>query len=113
MPGEAARSVVRCGKVSAYGAPRISGYGFARTGVASVEKLGAGDPAEVGPYEVLGVLGSGGMGRVYLGRGSGGSLVAVKVVHADLARDQEFRKRFRREVAATRAVAGPGVAVVV
>lgn len=46
------------------------------------------------------------MGRVYLARTPGGRSVAVKVVHPELARDPEFRRRFAREVAAARAVDG-------
>ncbi|MBO0852181.1 MAG: protein kinase [Nocardia sp.] len=65
------------------------------------------DPAAIGPYRLLGVLGAGGMGRVYLGRNAGGRTVAVKVIHTDLAGDNEFRTRFRREVAAARSVTGP------
>lgn len=69
--------------------------------------LGPDDPTIIGQYRLLGVLGSGGMGRVYLGRNSGGRTVAVKVVRPDLSGDTEFRTRFRREVAAARRVAGP------
>ncbi|MER7788144.1 serine/threonine-protein kinase [Streptomyces sp. NPDC097640] len=68
--------------------------------------LGADDPAEVGSYRLLGVLGHGGMGRVYLGRSRGGRLVAVKVVHRHLAADERFRARFASEVAAARLVSG-------
>ncbi|ADI03170.1 putative serine/threonine protein kinase [Streptomyces bingchenggensis BCW-1] len=68
--------------------------------------LGADDPAEVGAYRLLGVLGHGGMGRVYLGRSQGGRLVAVKVVHRHLAADERFRARFASEVAAARLVSG-------
>ncbi|PPJ13334.1 serine/threonine protein kinase [Nocardia nova] len=68
--------------------------------------LESGDPATIGPYRLLGVLGSGGMGRVYLGRNAGGRTVAVKVVRPDLSDDPEFRTRFRREVAAARRVTG-------
>lgn len=67
----------------------------------------AGDiPAEIGPYRLEGLLGEGGMGRVYLGRTPAGSAVAVKVVHRAYAADPEFRKRFALEVAAARRVQG-------
>ncbi|MEV6345834.1 serine/threonine protein kinase [Actinoplanes sp. NPDC051851] len=66
--------------------------------------LQAGDPDRVGEYEVLGRLGAGGMGVVYLARGRDGRLVAVKVVYPALAHDEEFRRRFRSEVARARQV---------
>ena len=75
-------------------------------------ELGPGDPRRVGPYEITGVLGTGGMGRVYLGRSAGGRPVAVKVIREELADDPEFRARFRREVAAARRVNGLFTAVV-
>ncbi|MGW4545381.1 serine/threonine-protein kinase [Streptomyces violaceorubidus] len=70
------------------------------------------EPTAVGPYRLLGRLGSGGMGRVYLGRSSGGRTVAVKIVHPHFALDEEFRARFRREVAAARRVGGAWTAPV-
>jgi len=76
-------------------------------------ELQPGDPARIGPYRLLAVLGNGGMGRVYLGRSPGGRQVAVKVIRAQLATDQEFRIRFRREVAAARRVNGIYTAAVV
>ncbi|MFF8775220.1 serine/threonine-protein kinase [Kitasatospora sp. NPDC015120] len=71
-----------------------------------MEPLAADDPRQVGGYRLLRRLGAGGMGRVYLGRSTGGRTVAVKVVRRDLAGDAEFRARFRQEVAAARRVGG-------
>ncbi|WP_435598215.1 Hsp70 family protein [Streptomyces anulatus] len=71
-----------------------------------MEPLRAGDPEKVGGFGLRGRLGAGGMGEVFLGRSPGGRAVAVKVVHPDLARQGEFRRRFAREVAAARAVGG-------
>jgi hypothetical protein len=82
------------------------------TGIDGSPRLGAvtslepGDPRAIGRYALTGRLGTGGMGTVYLGRPlAGGPLVAVKVVHAELAADPEFRARFADEVAAARRVA--------
>src|ERR1700729_2974902 len=75
--------------------------------------LDRADPVRVGPYELLGVLGSGEMARVFLGRSPGGRLVAVSVIHGHLAADRGFRARFAREVAAARRVSGIFTAPVV
>ncbi|MEU4427553.1 serine/threonine-protein kinase [Actinoplanes sp. NPDC024001] len=62
------------------------------------------DPRALGVYELVGRLGEGGMGTVYLARAANGVLVAVKMVRADLAHDDEFRRRFRSEVNRARQV---------
>ncbi|MER5524199.1 serine/threonine-protein kinase [Streptomyces sp. NPDC002677] len=77
-----------------------------------MQPLAGDEPTTVGPYRLLGRLGSGGMGRVYLGRSAGGRTVAVKIVHPHFALDEEFRARFRREVAAARRVGGAWTAPV-
>jgi len=71
------------------------------------------DPRLIGPFQLLGRLGAGGMGRVFLGMSAAGRPVAVKVVHAELAADPEFRARFGSEVAAARKVSGLFTALVV
>ena len=78
-----------------------------------MEPLSANDPRLVGEFALRARLGSGGMGRVYLGFSPGGRAVAIKVVHPELARDPEFLRRFRQEVAAARAVSGMYTAPVV
>ncbi|WP_318209056.1 serine/threonine-protein kinase [Streptomyces sp. SJL17-1] len=74
--------------------------------------LGPTDPRTAGPYGLLAELGRGGMGRVFLGAAPDGRLAAVKQVHARLAADEDFRARFRREVAASRRVSGACTAAV-
>jgi serine/threonine-protein kinase len=56
----------------------------------------SGAPAFIGRYEILGVLGRGGMATVYLGRGRGQAgfsrLFAIKVLHPYLSHDHSFVK---------------------
>ena len=78
-----------------------------------LQELRPTDPRLIGPYRLVGQLGDGGMGRVFLGRSAGGRPVAVKVIRSDLAADPDFRARFRREVAAARRVNGLFTAMVV
>ncbi|WP_026448893.1 serine/threonine protein kinase [Actinopolyspora mortivallis] len=72
-----------------------------------------GDPSRVGDYRLLARIGKGAMGAVYLGSSRGGRPVAVKVAKPELAADEEFRERFRREVRMSAAVGGFWTATVV
>ncbi|MFF5110998.1 protein kinase [Streptosporangium sp. NPDC000509] len=64
-----------------------------------------GDPPRLGPFELIGRLGEGGQGVVYLGRGPEGEQVAVKLLHHGLVGDPEARARFLREVSVAQRVA--------
>lgn len=68
--------------------------------------LAPGDPESVGRNQIIARIGVGGMAIVYFGRSAGGRAVAVKVMHAEFAADQEYRDRFLREVAAARTAGG-------
>ncbi len=77
-----------------------------------MDQLGIGDPQTIGGYRLLARLGAGGMGQVYLARSDRGRTVAVKLVREELARQEEFRARFRQEVRAARQVGGDWTAPV-
>ncbi|WP_078940673.1 serine/threonine-protein kinase [Streptomyces cellulosae] len=74
--------------------------------------LEPGDPRRMGDFTLIGRLGAGGMGQVFLGRSASGRAAAVKVVKAALAEVPEFRARFRQEVAALHRVGGEWTAPV-
>jgi ABC-type branched-subunit amino acid transport system substrate-binding protein len=78
----------------------------------AVHSLRRDDPRSVGGFLLLGRLGAGGMGVVYLARSPGGALVALKVIRSEHADDDEFRVRFRREADAAARLTGPWVASV-
>ena len=80
---------------------------------ALVEPLRRWDPEQVGSYVIIGRLGAGAMGQVYLGRSAAGRLVAVKTIKTELAEEPDFRTRFGQEVAAARRVSGAFTAAVV
>jgi serine/threonine protein kinase len=63
----------------------------------------------VGPYRIESMIGEGGMGRVYRATAPDGNVVALKVVKAELAKDDVFRRRFEREAGAAARVAHSNV----
>lgn len=67
---------------------------------------------QVGPYRVLQQLGEGGMGVVHLALDARGKAVAVKVLRAHVAHDEEARRRLAREVETLGRVRSPRVAPV-
>ena len=71
-----------------------------------MEPLAGDDPEQVAGYRLRGRLGAGGMGRVYLAFAHDGRAVALKVIRPEFGEDQDFRERFRLEVAAARRVHG-------
>ncbi|GAA4967848.1 hypothetical protein HD597_003722 [Nonomuraea thailandensis] len=66
--------------------------------------LRPGDPERVREYRLTARLGEGGQGTVFLGMSPTGTRVAVKLLRADLAQDEEALERFVREVSTTRRV---------
>ncbi|MFE0106526.1 PQQ-binding-like beta-propeller repeat protein [Streptomyces sp. NPDC059009] len=78
-----------------------------------LQPLHPGDPDSIGGFTLLGRLGEGGMGAVYLARSERGRVVALKAVRAHLAREPEFRVRFRLEAEAARTIGGRHGATVV
>jgi YVTN family beta-propeller protein len=78
-----------------------------------LSRLERDDPAQVGPFALVGRLGFGGMGQVFLGRDTEGRLAAVKVIHSNLTGDPAFRARFAREIDTARRVQAPWIARVI
>jgi serine/threonine protein kinase len=78
-----------------------------------VQPLRRWDPDRIGPYAIIGKLGAGAMGQVFLARSAAGRLVAVKTIRIELAEEPGFRVRFAREVAAASRVSGVFTAAVI
>jgi len=67
-------------------------------------------PARLGPYEILGPLGTGGMGRVYRARDTRlQRTVAIKVLLPEFAQDPHFRARFEQEAKAAGSLNHPNI----
>ncbi|WP_089156281.1 serine/threonine-protein kinase [Micromonospora sp. NBS 11-29] len=77
---------------------------LAGTPVPGLTKLWTHDPLTAGRYRLVGRLGAGGQGVVYLGEDDAGDRVAVKMVNVDLS-DPRARSQFVKEIAAARRVA--------
>ncbi len=71
-----------------------------------MDELQLNDPITLGQYQLLGRLGSGGFGIVYLGVNAAAHKVAIKVLRPELADDQRLRVRLAREARAISAVDG-------
>ncbi|MFJ2510818.1 protein kinase [Streptomyces griseoviridis] len=74
-----------------------------------IAPLSPDDPSELGGYELLGRIGQGGMGQVYLGESPGGEPAAVKVIKPSLV-DSETRSRFAQEVEILKTLWGARIA---
>ena len=68
--------------------------------------LRQGDPSRIGRFRLSARLGAGGMGVVYLGQARDTGQVAIKVMRPEAGDEDEFRARFRREVALLTRVQG-------
>ncbi|MEU4644893.1 serine/threonine-protein kinase [Micromonospora sp. NPDC023814] len=78
--------------------------GLAGAPMPGLTPLWTHDPVTAGPYRLIGRLGAGGQGVVYLGEDDQGHRVAVKMINIDL-RDPRARSQFTKEIAAARRVA--------
>ncbi|GGL05304.1 serine/threonine-protein kinase [Planomonospora parontospora] len=78
-----------------------------------IEPLGAGEPRQLGPFRVVGRIGEGGQGVVYLGTDAAGERVAIKLLHVKFSGDAIARSRFAREARAAQRVASFCTAAVV
>ena len=75
----------------------------------NVAPLSPEDPVELGGFQLIGRIGHGGMGQVYLGESPAGEAAAVKVIKPSVV-DSETRQRFAQEIEVLKTVWGPRVA---
>ncbi|MFB7321645.1 serine/threonine-protein kinase [Streptomyces sp. NPDC056190] len=67
------------------------------------------DPVALGDFELLGRIGQGGMGQVFLGESLGGEPAAVKVIKPSVV-DSQSRQRFAQEIEVLKTIWGPRIA---
>jgi serine/threonine protein kinase len=77
-----------------------------------MERLRAGDPEQIGPWQIVNRLGAGGMGIVYMGT-NGTRAAAIKIVRDFLLEDPASRTRLAREVTSLKKVKSKYVAEIV
>lgn len=71
-------------------------------------------PSHVGPYQILGIIGSGGMGTVYKGfQASLNRIVAIKILPPQFVRDPERVERFHREAQAVALLSHPNIVQII
>ncbi|MGA4980466.1 serine/threonine-protein kinase [Streptomyces cellulosae] len=74
-----------------------------------ITPLNPEDPSVLGDFELLGRIGHGGMGQVFLGESLGGEPAAVKVIKPSVV-DSESRQRFVQEIEVLKTIWGPRIA---
>ncbi|MFD0111831.1 protein kinase [Streptomyces sp. NPDC058320] len=74
-----------------------------------ITPLNPEDPPSLGDFELLGRIGQGGMGQVFLGESPGGEPAAVKVIKPSVV-DSESRQRFAQEIEVLKTIWGPRLA---
>ncbi|GAA0832737.1 protein kinase [Streptosporangium amethystogenes subsp. fukuiense] len=73
--------------------------------MSEIAPLEAGEPRQLGPFRVVGKIGEGGQGIVYLGINAAGERAAIKLLHVKFSGDATARSRFAREARAAQRVA--------
>ncbi|MGW4436073.1 protein kinase domain-containing protein [Streptomyces sp. NPDC004596] len=74
-----------------------------------ITPLNPEDPGSLGDFELLGRIGQGGMGQVFLGESPGGEPAAVKVIKPAVV-DSQSRLRFAQEIEVLKTIWGPRIA---
>ncbi len=70
-------------------------------------------PSQLGPYKIERKIGRGGMGTVYLGADERGTMAAIKLLAADMAKHGDFRDRFEGEIETLRKLKHPNIVQII